>query len=60
MKITIECYGKTHSVETQSNDLDIDEYLQIIYGLLVQLTFNSEVIKRGLLDLAEEINNSAI
>jgi hypothetical protein len=34
--------------------------LQIIYGLLIQLTFNSEVIKNGLLDLAEEINNSAI
>lgn len=60
MKITIECYGKTHSVETQSDDLDIDEHLQIIYGLLIQLTFNSECIKNGLLDLAEEINNSEI
>ena len=60
MKITIECYGKTHSVETQNDDLYIDEYLQIIYGLLIQLTFNSECIKNGLLDLAEEINNSAI
>jgi hypothetical protein len=60
MKITIECYGITHSVETQRDDLTIDEHLQIIYGLLIQLTFNSEVIKIGLLDLAEEINNSAI
>ena len=59
MKITIECYGKKHSVETQSDDLNIDEHLQIIYGLLIQLTFNSECIKHGLLDLAEEINNSA-
>ena len=57
MKITIECYGNKHSVETQSDDLTIDEHLQIIYGLLIQLTFNSEVIKHGLLDLAEEINN---
>jgi hypothetical protein len=60
MKITIECYGKTLSVETQSDDLNIDEHLQIIYGLLIQLTFNSNVIKNGLLDLAEEINNSEI
>ena len=60
MKITIECYGKTYSVETQNDDLTIDEHLQIIYGLLIQLTFNSEVIKHGLLDLAHEINNSAI
>jgi len=44
----------------QRDDLTIDEHLQIIYGLLIQLTFNSEVIKHGLLDLAEEINNSAI
>jgi hypothetical protein len=58
MKITIECYGKTLSVETQNDDLNIDEYLQIIYGLLIQLTFNSNVIKNGLLDLAEELNNS--
>jgi hypothetical protein len=60
MKITIEYYGKTYSVETQNDDLSIDEHLQIIYGLLIQLTFNSEVIKNGLLDLAEEINNSEI
>ncbi len=60
MKITIESYGKKHSVETQNDDLTIDEHLQIIYGLLIQLTFNSECIKHGLLDLAEEINNSAI
>jgi hypothetical protein len=60
MKITIECYGISHSVETQRDDLTIDEHLQIIYGLLIQLTFNSEVIKIGLLDLAEEINNSNI
>lgn len=60
MKITIECFGNKHSVETQSDDLTIDEHLQIIYGLLIQLTFNSECIKNGLLDLAEEINNSEI
>jgi hypothetical protein len=60
MKITIECYGITHSVEMQRDDLTINEHLQIIYGLLIQLTFNSEVIKIGLLDLAHEINNSAI
>jgi hypothetical protein len=60
MKITIECYGKKHSVKTQNDDLDIHEHLQIIYGLLIQQTFNSETIKNGLLDLAEDINNSAI
>ena len=43
MKITIESYGKKYSVETQNDDLDINEYLEIYYGMLIQLTFNSEV-----------------
>ena len=60
MKITIENYGKKFSVETQNDDLDISEYLEIYYGLLIQLTFNSEVIKHGLLELADEIEASAI
>lgn len=60
MKITIESYGKKFSVETQGDDLDISEYLEIYYGLLIQLTFNSEVIKHGLLELADEIEASAI
>ena len=60
MKITIECYGKKFSVETQNDDLDINEYLEIYYGMLIQLTFNSEVIKHGLLELADEIEASAI
>ena len=41
MKITIECYGKKFSVETQNDDLDISEYLEIYYGMLIQLTFNT-------------------
>jgi hypothetical protein len=60
MKITVEAYGKKFSVETLGDDLDISEYLEIYYGLLIQLTFNSEIIKHGLLELADEIEASAI
>ena len=60
MRITIESYGKKFSVETQGDDLDISEWLEIYYGMLIQLTFNSEVIKHGLLELADEIEASAI
>ena len=60
MKITIESYGKKFSVETQGDDLDISEWLEIYYGLLIQLTFNSEMIKHGLLELADNIEASAI
>jgi hypothetical protein len=60
MRITIESYGKKFSVETTNDDLDINEYLGIYYGLLIQLTFNSEVIKNGLIELADDIEASAI
>jgi hypothetical protein len=60
MKITIEAYGKKFSVETQNDDLDINEYLEIYYGLLIQLTFNSEVIKNGLMELTDLIEASEI
>jgi hypothetical protein len=60
MKITVEAYGKKFSVETQNDDLDISEYLEIYYGLLIQLTFNSEVIKNGLMELTDLIEASEI
>jgi hypothetical protein len=60
MKITIESYGKKFSVETQNDDLDISEYLEIYYGMLIQLTFNSEVIKNGLMELTDLIEASEI
>ena len=60
MKITIENYGKKFSVETAHEDVDINEYLEIYYGLLIQLTFNSETIKDGLIELANDIEASAI
>jgi hypothetical protein len=60
MKITVEAYNKKFSVETQSDDLDISEYLEIYYGMLIQLTFNSETIRSGLIELADDIEASAI
>lgn len=60
MKITVEAYGKKFSVETQNDDLDISEYLEIYYGLLIQLTFNSETIRSGLIELADDIEAAAI
>jgi hypothetical protein len=60
MKITVEAYGKKFSVETQNDDLDINEYLEIYYGMLIQLTFNSEVIKNGLIELTDLIEANEI
>jgi hypothetical protein len=60
MKITIESYGKKFSVETQNDDLDINEYLEIYYGMLIQLTFNSKTIKNGLMELTDLIEANEI
>jgi hypothetical protein len=60
MKITIENYGKKFSVETTHEDVDINEYLEIYYGMLIQLTFNSETIKNGLMELTDLIEASEI
>ena len=53
MKITIENYGKKMSVETDHEDADIEEYLDIIFGLLVTATFNPQTILNGFKDFIE-------
>jgi uncharacterized alkaline shock family protein YloU len=53
MKITIENYGKKMSVETDHEDLGIDEYIDIFYGLLVSVTFNELTIIDGFKEFIE-------
>jgi uncharacterized alkaline shock family protein YloU len=53
MKITIENYGKKMSVETDHEDLGIDEYINIFYGLLVSVTFNESTIINGFKEFIE-------
>ena len=53
MKITIENYDKKMSVETDHEDLGIDEYIDIFYGLLVSVTFTESTIINGFKDFIE-------
>ena len=53
MKITIENYGKKMSVETDHEDLSVDEYIDIFYGLLVSVTFNESTIINGFKEFIE-------
>ena len=53
MKITIENYGKKISVETDHDDLGLDEYIDIFYSLLVSITFNESTIINGFKDFIE-------
>jgi hypothetical protein len=54
MKITIENYGKKMSVETDHEDVSIEECIDIFYGLLVTATFSPLTIINGFKEFLEE------
>ena len=54
MKITIENYGKKMSFETEYEDVSINEYLDIFYGLLISATFSPETVLIGFKEFVEE------
>ena len=55
MKLQLENHNYKYTVETEYNDVDLDEYLQLFKGLLIQATFNEEQFKRAILELADEL-----
>lgn len=54
MRIEIKHYGNTYTVETENDDLDAVEIMDIITGLLVQLGYQNESIKEAIKELADE------
>ena len=56
MKIEIKNYGNTYSVETENDDLEISEVIEIITGLLLQVGFHKENINNAINELADGSN----
>jgi Holliday junction resolvasome RuvABC DNA-binding subunit len=56
MKIEIKNYGNTYSVETETDDLEISEVIEIITGLLIQLGYQQESINEAIKELADGSN----
>jgi hypothetical protein len=59
MKLQLEVYRKKYTVETDYDDLNINEYLDLFKGLLLQATFSESVINEAIIEMAEilkEIN----
>jgi hypothetical protein len=54
MTIQIKHYGNTYTVQTENDDLEIDEMFDIFTGLLVQLGFQNESINQAIKDLADD------
>lgn len=52
MKLTLETYGKTFTVEAHEG-ANIDEYFDIIIGLLYQATFTEKTIQKAIVELAD-------
>jgi hypothetical protein len=44
MKLTLESYSKKYSIETDNDDLNIEEYTEIIVNLLISAGFARETI----------------
>lgn len=55
MKIQLEAYDKKYTIETGYDDLTAFELLEIIKGLMYQMTFSEKTINEAVLELAEQI-----
>lgn len=53
MKIEIKHYGNTYTVETENDDLDAVEIMNIITGLLIQLGYQQQSINEAIKELAD-------
>ena len=54
MKLQLESYGKKYTVETDYDDVSLEDYFDIFIRLLVQATFNQNQIERFIIELADE------
>jgi hypothetical protein len=55
MKLQLENYGYKYIVETEHNDVNLEEYLQLFKGLLITATFSEKQFNNAIIELAEEI-----
>jgi hypothetical protein len=55
MKIKIQHYGNTYSVQTEKDDFTTDEMFDIFTGLLIQLGYQQQSINQAIKDLADDL-----
>lgn len=59
MKLQLEAHNFKYVVETPTDDLTAVEFLEIIKGLMYQMTFTEHSINEAILELADEIKQDA-
>jgi hypothetical protein len=55
MKLQLTSYKKIYTIETEHDDLDIREYLNIMRGLLTQSGFTEKTVDEGIIELANTL-----
>ena len=54
MKITIESYDTIFTTQTKNEDVDMEQYLNIINNMLLSVGFHQETILNGFKEFIEE------
>ena len=57
MKLQLESYKKKYTIETENDDLDIFEYLDIFKGLLISSGFESNTVDSAIVEFADTLKN---
>ena len=55
MKLELTTYGKKISLETQHDDVSVEEYFDAFKTLLIGATFSEKTINEFIIELAEEL-----
>ena len=55
MKLQIENYKKKYTVETEYEDISIEDYFDMFIGLLIQSGWQQQTINDAVIELAESI-----
>ena len=57
MKLQLEAYKKKYTIETENDDLDIFEYLDMFKGLLVSAGFQPNTFDVAIIELTDELKD---
>ena len=58
MKLQLEAYKKKYTIETENDDLDIFEYLEIFKGLLISSGFEPNTVDSAIVELADTLKDN--
>ena len=58
MKLQLEAHKKKYTIETENDDLDIFEYLEIFKGLLISSGFEPNTVDSAIVELADTLKDN--